>query len=279
MDNARRQLIGLYLSNLQVHVSELGFNPVGGNWKDIDYRPDYNKFYLICEGEGWIKVGDQELYPKPGQLALMTENTVQSFSTISDNYYTKYWCHFSAKIGSLNLFDLIRLPLILDVHEDEVPTMLFKEMLQHWNSPELSASLHLKSCILRLIGYYLDRSASVRIQTAHSESAEILKTTLAYINDNYHRNIKVVELAEMMHMHPNYFIRLFKKHLGTSPIQYVNRIRIEQVKLLLISSSLTLSEIGDQVGIPDISYLSKLFKAATGFSPTAYKESQLAGLL
>ncbi|MDG0791511.1 AraC family ligand binding domain-containing protein [Cohnella ginsengisoli] len=108
---SRKRLLQMYLSNLQVNVTALGFNPVWSDWRGIDYTPDYNKFYFITDGEGWLKIGDRELYPKPGQLALMPEGVRQSYSAINDKPYTKFWCHFTAKIGTINLFDLIRLPL------------------------------------------------------------------------------------------------------------------------------------------------------------------------
>jgi len=271
-DKAAKQLIDLYLSNLQVRVVELGFNPVWSDWRNLDYRPEYNKFYLITKGEGWIKIGDQEYYPQPGQLALMPEGTLQSYSTINDKYYTKYWCHFTAKVGTLNLFDLIRLPWLLDVGQSaDRPAAIFREMLRHSDEAGSFASLHINSCILRLIAFYLEHAEASRIRAAQSESATILHATLTYIDDNLHRNITVDELAELAYLHPNYFIRLIKKHLGVPPMQYVKNRRIELAKLLLSSTTLTLSEIGERVGIHDISYLSKTFKTSTGFSPTAYR--------
>jgi AraC-like DNA-binding protein len=271
MEDTRRRLAGLYLSNLQVNVTVVGYNPVSSDWRELDYRPDYNKFYLICEGEGWLKIGEQELNPKPGQLALMPEGVRQSYSVVSDRQYTKYWCHFTAKIGSLNLFDLIQLPWLIDTEDEEEPTHLFRDMLDHSRSARLSSTLQMKASLLRLISYYLDKSDNGSIRIARSEAGDQLRSVLAFIDDHYKEAITIQELAGRIHVHPNYFIRLFKKHLGVSPIQYVNRKRIEEAKWLLASSDLPLYEIGIRVGIPDVSYLSKLFKAATGFSPSAYK--------
>ena len=101
--------------------------------------------------------------------------------------------------------------------------------------------------------------------------SEPLQAVIEHIHLNYYRNLTIDELAERAHLHPNYFIRVFKRHFGTSPIQYVNRKRIEEAKWILASTNLMLAEIGAKVGIPDVSYLSKLFKSSTGLSPTAYR--------
>ncbi|NMO94606.1 AraC family transcriptional regulator [Paenibacillus lemnae] len=271
-EKTRSQLIEMYLASLNVNVTAMGFNRVGQDWREMNYRPDYNKFYLIMDGEGWLQIGDQELCPKPGQMVLMPEGITQSYSTTVAQDYTKYWCHFTAKVGSLNLFDLIQIPWLLDLGDDlDKPVSFFQDMLQEQRSKHLSASLNMKSSLLRLIGCYLDRASQVKLQNPHSETSTILQATLSYIDDHYHRNITVLELAELSHLHPNSLIRLFKKHLGTSPIQYVNRKRVQQIKWLLATTDLSLAEIGEQSGIPDVSYLSKAFKSATGFSPTAYK--------
>lgn len=63
-----KTLLTNHLSNLQVDLFMVNFNRCDTDWQDLDYTPDYSKFYLICEGEGWLKIGDQEYYPAPGQL-------------------------------------------------------------------------------------------------------------------------------------------------------------------------------------------------------------------
>ncbi|MFD0670960.1 helix-turn-helix domain-containing protein [Cohnella sp. GCM10027633] len=271
MDDSRQRLIRLYLANLRVNTTVVGFNPVMPHWRELDYRPEYNKFYLIVDGEGWLKIGDRELYPKPGQLALMPEGVTQSYSTVGDRYYTKYWCHFTAKVGSLNLFDLIQPPWLVDTSGDDEPARLFREMLDHSVSDRLSSGLLLQAALLRLISYYVERANGAGLRIARSEAGEQLRSVLAYIDEHVRESITIASMADLIHVHPNYFIRLFKKHLGVSPIQYVNRKRIEEAKWLLASSDLPLYEIGPRIGIPDVSYLSKLFKAATGFSPSAYR--------
>ncbi|QGQ95161.1 AraC family transcriptional regulator [Paenibacillus psychroresistens] len=276
MDIAKQHLIKSYLSNLQVDVNAIGYNRVLMDWREIDYIPNYNKFYLICDGDGWIKIGDSEFYPKSKQMILMPEGIEQSYSLINDDVYTKYWCHFTAKIGNLNLFDLIQMPYLMETTDFVLLESIFRELLLHQSSSALSASLLLKSALLRLISYYLEHSVLATFNSPNSETIGILNTTLNYINRNFHHNLTINKLAAISYLHPNYFIRLFKKNMGTTPIQYINKKRIEEAKRLLNSTNLSLSEIGVKVGVSDIFYLSKLFKAQTGFSPTTYKEINTA---
>lgn len=271
MDKAQQQLIRLYLDNLQVRVTEMGYKQVWTDWRDLDYTPDYNKFYLICDGEGWLKIGDKEYAPKPGQWFLMPQGVKQSYSYTSGPRFTKYWCHFTAKVGENNLFNLLNIPVFLESGVEGEPQRLFQELLSCEVDTSLTAPLLLKAAMMKLIAYYVEHASAGAAGVEPAAVTMPLQAVIEHIHLHYNRNLTIEELAERAHLHPNYFIRVFKKHFGTSPIQYVNRKRIDEAKWLLTSTDLLLAEIGENVGIPDVSYLSKLFKSSTGLSPTAYR--------
>ncbi|MFC5470485.1 AraC family transcriptional regulator [Cohnella suwonensis] len=273
MNISRHQLIRLYLANLQVNVTAMGYNQVWPDWRDLDYTPGYNKFYLICDGEGWLKIGDTEYAPKPGQWFMMPQGVKQSYSCTDGPRFTKYWCHFTARIGENNLFDLLKTPFFIVTGDDGEPARLFRDLLSGETSDSVTSPLLLKAALYKLIAYYLEHAGESEDGIRPAAISEPLQAVVAYIHAHYRDNLTIRELAERVHLHPNYFIRVFKRHFGASPIQYVNKKRIEEAKWLLTATNLPLSEIGGSVGIPDISYLSKLFRSMTGFSPSAYRQT------
>ena len=137
-----------YISNLQVDVFIAEYTHCWKDWIDIDYVPDYNKFYFIMEGEGWIKIRDKDFYPLPGQLVLMPAGVVQSYSTISDNAYKKYWCHFSAKFGNINIFDIIRLPCLINVSDGPKLERYFKALIHCYKKRDLASSFRMKAILI-----------------------------------------------------------------------------------------------------------------------------------
>ncbi|SET21377.1 AraC family transcriptional regulator [Paenibacillus sp. NFR01] len=271
MDRINHQLLQLYLSNLQVNVTGIGFNRVWNDWRDIDYTPDYNKFYFICEGEGWLKIGDEDFYPKAGKWVMMPQGVTQSYSYTEGPTYLKYWCHFTAKIGQHNLFDMLRVPFFIHPDNYDQAAQLFQSLLDARDCGTVSAPLRIHAAMLELIAYYIEHAVSGEAKVEHSAASASLQDAITYIDEHVHRNITIQELAERVHLHPNYFIRLFKRQFGVTPIQFINKKRIEEAKWLLITTNLQLSEICDRIGIADVSYLSKQFKAFTGYSPSAYR--------
>ncbi|WP_369698838.1 AraC family ligand binding domain-containing protein [Paenibacillus pedocola] len=99
------------------------------DWRELDYIPDYNKFYFIQDGEGWLKIGDSEFSPTPGQWFLMPQGVQQSYSYTTETRFTKYWSHFSAKVGQNNLFDLLQTPYYINDTGSTEPARLFNDLL------------------------------------------------------------------------------------------------------------------------------------------------------
>ncbi|MFD1906995.1 helix-turn-helix domain-containing protein [Paenibacillus rhizoplanae] len=95
---------------------------------------------------------------------------------------------------------------------------------------------------------------------------------LGYIDQRLMRPLTVEELAERVHLHPNYFIPYFKKFIGVPPMQYVQLKRMELAKRQLSYTDFSISSIAEQVGM-ELAHFSKVFKKSTGVSPSAYRSS------
>ena len=84
--------------------------------------------------------------------------------------------------------------------------------------------------------------------------------------------LRRLELAAVVHFHPNYFISFFKKYFGTSPLKYVNEARLNQAKRLLKSTDESVAQIAEETGFRDLYHFSKRFKASTGYSPSDFRK-------
>ncbi len=98
-----------------------------------------------------------------------------------------------------------------------------------------------------------------------------------YIKDNYHRPIKISELAAESNYSRSYLYSAFKREYHVSPQEYLLNCRVERAKQLLADTSvlLTVKEVSFAVGFEDPLYFSRLFRKKTGMSPTEYKKTGL----
>ena len=67
-------------------------------------------------------------------------------------------------------------------------------------------------------------------------------------------------------------VGLFKQKVGMSPLQYINKLKIEKAQLILLTSNMQVKNIAYVLGFNDYSYFNRLFKKTTGFSPLSYKK-------
>ena len=102
-------------------------------------------------------------------------------------------------------------------------------------------------------------------------SAVRLRHVTEFITDNYDRDIKLAELAQVAGMSSFHFAREFKRTTGTTPHQYLIKFRIERAKALLAKRDLPLIEVGLRSGFSHQSHFTRLFRRVTGTTPHSYR--------
>ena len=96
------------------------------------------------------------------------------------------------------------------------------------------------------------------------------ETLLSYINQNLDKKITVEELANLVNLSPDYLAVQFKSIIGFTIIQYINRCRIDQAKVLMVNEDMLIKEVAAKVGFGDEFYFSKTFKKYEGMSPREF---------
>ena len=105
-------------------------------------------------------------------------------------------------------------------------------------------------------------------ETVTSSLSNIIVT---YLNNHYQERITLKDISQITYFSAAYCESEFKRQMGTSIIQYLLDIRIEEAKRLLSESSMSCSRIANAVGFEDANYFSRIFKKKTGYSPIGYR--------
>lgn len=93
-----------------------------------------------------------------------------------------------------------------------------------------------------------------------------------YVCNHYAEPITLSDVATKFHMNTGYFCQYFKKNKGINYIQFINQIRIDKAKELLLQTSLSTEQISEQVGIVNVNYFFRLFKKNTGMTVGEYRK-------
>lgn len=103
---------------------------------------------------------------------------------------------------------------------------------------------------------------------------DVIYRAVDYVKRNYMKKITLEEVASYVYLSPSYFSKIFKEEMGRNFNSYLNHIRIEMSKRLLLDDSVVLVDVSNIVGYEDQSYFSKVFKKLTGVSPGKFRESR-----
>ncbi len=102
-----------------------------------------------------------------------------------------------------------------------------------------------------------------------------LLTTRDYIHDNFNKPLSLEELAQVAHISEFHFLRSFKAVFGESPYQYINSLRLQLAKTLLMNKDQNIAELAFACGFKEVQSFSKLFRRSFGAGPALFRKQYI----
>jgi two-component system, response regulator YesN len=108
--------------------------------------------------------------------------------------------------------------------------------------------------------------------TERSGQESLVNGVAEYMVNHFSEELSIGRLSSSFRVHPSYLTRVFKKHRGKAPLQYLQELRMNEAKRLLRSHpDMCIKEVAGALGYFDQSYFSRAFKKITGFTPQEYR--------
>ena len=104
------------------------------------------------------------------------------------------------------------------------------------------------------------------------DPSETVKMVTSYLEENYSKDVSLLDLAKYVGMTTSYLCRLFKKEQNTTVNAYLTRVRIEKSKELLKTDA-AIADIAQMCGFSDQSYFTKVFRQTEGMTPLKYRKN------
>ncbi len=157
------------------------------------------------------------------------------------------------------------------VHEDDLAEV--EKIFEDLNEASVNkqyADAYLASAIIKLL-IYIDKYAASTVTAPNT----FFSSAISYINSKINEKITVDEVAQICHMSKYYFCRRFKQTIGLTIMEYILKTRLANAKILLGTTSLTISEISERCGFSGFSYFSRIFKENYGITPNEFRKQGL----
>jgi AraC-like DNA-binding protein len=286
------------LDNIDLTVLNTEYLTVGTEWNYRYVNNPYSRIYYITAGFGRIVHHDRNIDLTPGNLYL-----IPCFTTVNmycDKSFTHYYVHFTSRTGTgLDILSILDFQFQASLKASGIDKSLFDRLIElNPNRPliEYDAKKSIYNEVLAR-AYSLDaqKSPANLIQTnallrlllaaffaghdqTQTESTLTgitrFQSSIEYIQENIESPIELAHLARIEHLNTNYYCSQFRKLMGISPMQYVNKRRIEEAQRLLLSTNDILFDISQKIGFKDEYYFSRIFKKTVGISPANYRKQQ-----
>lgn len=257
------------------------------NWKNVN--SPFTRLYYVTEGSAQIELPDGIYTLSPKHMYFIPAFTIHT--NICKSNFVHYYLHIYENHYSDNdWLDHWKFPV--EIEATDLDLALFKRLCEinphmtlqksdpttYDNNPTLMQNLiknrqrafcdkvESRGIVFQLLSRFFKQGQS----KIEMEDNRIAKTVL-YIRKHLNEAIELEKLAEISCLSKDHFIRLFKKELGTTPLQYINQKKIEKAQLLLITEELAVKEIAFQLAFDDYSYFNRLLKKTTGVTPQEYR--------
>lgn len=231
-------------------------------------RISYNKIYYILQGTFHFEINGETFEGQPGQMFFLPCNAKQSYHAYGDCNARKMWIHFTAQCGEKDLFETVDVRPFITVEEPEKVERIFRTIFRCSTQGTVSNILELKAAVLQLLAYYMEGS---NILFPDLRLDDRFEQVIRYIDDHLAEEIRLDDLAQLMYLNSNYFIKFFKRNSGMAPIEYVVRTRVYKAKQYLQSSDMPIKDIAAKCGFASVYYFDRVFKRCLGFTPSEYR--------
>lgn len=160
--------------------------------------------------------------------------------------------------------------------ETEIPHLFF-EIIQEESDKkygyELAIKNHIGRIFLWILRYWNANEKEVYEENAGDRNLRNqLQSALQYVSERYAEDIKAEEMSKLCHMSYSYFSRSFHRIMKMNFREYLNHIRIAAAEQMLVSTTLSITEIGAEVGFATTSYFIKMFQKYKHITPKQFRK-------
>lgn len=250
------------------------------NWSTFRCNP-FAALWYVHKGEFILHIDGETHSIAPGTMILIPPGCPFQASIKKEHDIVRIllirFDIFAA--NQLNWFHLYRLPLIPKFDHKQFHAKFFLRMIFDFRRHSGLHMLRCTSMFNLLFCSLLERNFREITQAPEAYSSKYFKVAgiVQWMGNRLNRPLTRQDIAREIHLTPDHMNALFKSVMGVPPLQYLNQMRVDKAKMLLLETDMPVSDIGRAVGIEDALYFSRMFKKHAGISPSQFRKN-LTGL-
>ena len=237
------------------------------------FRSDpFYRFYYPTEGQVELACIDGRFMLHTGCMYLIPANL--PFRYLSHGKFSHYWLHFcSSQLRKLPHFQhLIELPA------QSTTKRLMHDFVQLLKIGKgIRTLLELDIILRQILLPFLETQPTNTNDYEQIQRLDQFSVVIDYIERHLPQPMTIPQLSALLQMNRNDFSAEFHRTFGVPPKQYICQCRINQAKILLLTTELPIKQISDAVGYDNEFFFYRLFRKYTGVTPSQFRDNSNLG--
>ena len=249
--NAKKEMLMIYPITLGLNHDQ--------KYTSREVGTDFNHILYVSEGEGIFVFNGTKITLSAGNAVFFKKRIPIDYGPKSGVFRTS-WITFNGYGGE----QLIKYFDAADYEITSFPDIELK-IGEIFLLVEGNASFELMSSktYSLLVDFFMKLKERSALPT--------LEKAKYFMNQNYGKDLSVADVAKHLGISQSLLFKLFREREKTTPIEYLQEVRIKKACTLLVAEKLSVSEIGSLCGFSDSSYFCKVFKKWVGCPPASYR--------
>jgi len=242
---------------------------------NVDKGRILNEYQLlyITNGNGVFTFGPskQSCFITEGKMFFLMPGVWHTYKPIENSGWNEYWIGFKGEIIQKIVdegFFLNRAP-VFNIGLNERIIDLYLKAIEIANEERAGYQQALSGIVMHILGlmYYRDKTRDFEDE----ELINKINKSKVIMRESVYKILTPEDIAKQLSMSYSGFRRAFKEFTGTSPSRYMLELKLNESKLLLSTSSLSVKEISYSLNFENPDYFPTFFKKRTGQTPGEYR--------
>lgn len=266
------QTISRQTRNLPIHGCGYGYFIAGpGHFTEREYYRSMCQIFVTHRGRGRFTVGGRVFYAEPNTVVVLDIGKPHRYETAGE-LWEHEWVNFSGDAWPAYAeWMQMNEACVHPIGSHREIAGLVRKIGGYCSQTEPSGYVHAATDVIRLLDaiYAL---VNERQRMRLGDRRDHILRSVEFIDGHYAERLTLDRLAEVAYLSKYYYTRAFHRFVGMTPYEYLNTVRLSAAKNLLLSTLLSVEEIGWRTGFGGGRNLIRQFRAANGISPGAFRK-------
>lgn len=278
-----KEIIKFNIPDLSVKIDGIFKMSSDKKYRDTHLHKEI-EMIIVNEGQINCVMGDNELLLNKGDVVFINSNVAHRieatdkeanclfFFVDMENYYPEVMKGFEKYLYAFfNIKNAQKFAVFKNNENREIIAILNGINYEFINKKN-SYKLYIRSYVIQLIAALRRYGILFDLDSMVGSAAFVkIMPVLEYIHSHYADKLDLEEISEIIGMNKFYFCRLFKKAMGTTFLEYVNFVRLNNAEHMLSRTDEAITDIGFSTGFSSVQYFNRVFKRYNGCTPKAYR--------